>query len=426
MNNYKTAIYILHFIVIFISLHHPIKMKAMLKTVFFVACQLIVLSLTATGGVPNYHSVTPKEGDGIYSLLRRYDLQNPCDQAQFLKINDLKKTSSIHKHVQYQLPVYIYQYDGKSIRSTIGVNDWDKAVRIKKYNDQLRKRGLRKSTYQSSKLLWVPYRELHCESTTSDQSQQTDDTPVTAASSSSAVKTVELFGSKYKDLKIEDNSLKNKVVYVVSGHGGPDPGARCLNCPSTLCEDEYAYDIALRLARNLMQHGATVHMIVQDENDGIRDDRFLKCDKDEKVNGKALPLKQKARLVQRAAEVNKLYRKYKKQGKTDQVAIFLHVDSNNEHKRQDVYFYHHKNSKSGKKVAKNIRDTFDKKYKKYQKNRGYKGTVKTRGLYVLNYTQPTSVFVELANIRNKRDHKRLLLNTNRQAVANWLYEGLIK
>jgi len=77
-------------------------------------------------------------------------------------------------------------------------------------------------------------------------------------------------------------------------------------------------------------------------------------------------------------------------------------------------------------VAKNIRDTFDKKYKKYQKNRGYKGTVKTRGLYVLNYTQPTSVFVELANIRNKRDHKRLLLNTNRQAVANWLYEGLIK
>jgi len=137
-------------------------------------------------------------------------------------------------------------------------------------------------------------------------------------------------------------------------------------------------------------------------------------------------LNQKARLVQRAAEINKLYRKYKSEGIgfEDQVAIFLHVDSNSASKEQDVYFYHHKKSKSGKKLAKKIRDTFEKKYNRYQKNRGYNGTVKPRGLYVINYTQPTTVFVELANIRNLNDHRRLKLNSNRQAVANWLFEGL--
>ena len=178
-----------------------------------------------------------------------------------------------------------------------------------------------------------------------------------------------------------------------------------------------------------MQHGAKVHVIIQDPNDGIRDEQYLKCDYDEKCLGKhKIPRRQKARLVQRSAEINKLYRAHKARGikYEDQVAIFLHVDSNNAAKQQDVFFYHHKKSKNGKKLVNKIRDTFEKKYKQHQKGRGYKGTVKSRGLYVINYTQPTAVFVELANIRNKTNHKRLLPSENRQALANWLFEGLTK
>jgi len=238
---------------------------------------------------------------------------------------------------------------------------------------------------------------------------------------------VSLFGEKYAQVKLHDKSLKNKVYYVVSGHGGPDPGAMCKDCPQDLCEDEYAYDIALRLARDLMQHGATVHIIIQDKNDGIRDEKYLACDYDETcIGGLAIPRKQKARLVQRSAEINKLYRKHKAAGikYEDQIAIFLHVDSTSPSKKQDVYFYHHKSSKTGKKLVKKIRDTFKKKYDQYQSERGYKGTVNSLGLYVINYTQPTAVFVELANIRNKDDHRRILPHSNRQAVANWLFEGL--
>jgi N-acetylmuramoyl-L-alanine amidase len=34
--------------------------------------------------------------------------------------------------------------------------------------------------------------------------------------------------------------------------------------------------------------------------------------------------------------------------------------------------------------------------------------------------------VELGNMQNKTDQKRLTKEDNRQALADWLYEGLIK
>lgn len=368
---------------------------------------------------PSLHKITPKSGDGIYSLLRRYHIEHECDKEHFLKINNLSLKSSIRSSKQYELPVYIYKYDGKSIRSTIGSDDWDKAVRIKEYNEKLHASGARSTAYTKSKILWVPYSEINC-----------SDTPHKNVSKPKTEKTVnhsDLLGLKHGDVHIEDNSLKDKVFYIVAGHGGPDPGAVCTECPEVMCEDEYAYDIALRLYRNLLQHGATAHMIIQDKNDGIRDHKYLKCDRDEvTIEGKTIPLSQKKRLKQRSQLINKHYRKHKKEGAKEQVSVFLHVDSQSKNRRQDVFFYHHKKSKSGKKLAETVKEVFKKKYDKFQKNRGYKGYVKSRGLYVVNNTLPTSLFIELANIRNSDDHKRLILSENRQAVANWIFEGLIE
>jgi len=245
-----------------------------------------------------------------------------------------------------------------------------------------------------------------------------------SATSSSKIRYDPIFGKKYSYIPVEDNSLANKVYYVVSGHGGPDPGAMCKSCPSTLCEDEYAYDVSARLARNLMQHGAIVHLIIQDKDDGIRDDEILKCDKDERCMGKKLPVNQLQRLKQRSVAVNTLYKKYQAQGIKEQKAIVIHVDSRNAGHKQDVFFYHYKHSKSGKKLANKMHEVFDKKYAKHQKDRGYHGYVEGKGLYVLRTMAPTTLFIELANIRNRSDHKRLLLSSNRQALANWLFEGL--
>ena len=69
--------------------------------------------------------------------------------------------------------------------------------------------------------------------------------------------------------------LRGRVYYIVGGHGGPDPVAVGVCYGKSLCEDEYAYDITLRTARNLMTHGATVYIITRDPNDGIRDEVSL-------------------------------------------------------------------------------------------------------------------------------------------------------
>ncbi len=403
---------------------------------------LLIFAADLSANAPYFHDVKPDKGEGIYSLLRKYDLMiHPCNKEKFLELNNLTEKSVLLTHKSYKLPIYIYTYNGKSIRSTIDVDNWEKAVRIKKYNESILKKGARRTNYTDSKILWVPYHEIACTITETEPSiKPSKIAPIKSNAKPKINKIkpadknnlyVSLFGEEYAKVKVLDKSLKNKVYYVVAGHGGPDPGAMCNDCldNKNLCEDEYAYDIALRLARDLMQHGAKVHVIIQDANDGIRDGELLKCDYDEKCMGKLkIPRRQKARLVQRAAEINRLYRGHKAQGikYEDQVAIFLHVDSNSASKQQDVFFYHHKKSKTGKKLVKKIRDTFQEKYDKYQAGRGYHGTVKSRGLYVINYTQPTTVFVELANIRNKNDHKRILFKENRQAVANWLFEGLTR
>ncbi len=233
-----------------------------------------------------------------------------------------------------------------------------------------------------------------------------------------------LFGEKYKNVPIIDQKLNGAVFYLVSGHGGPDPGALGTYGPHTLSEDEYAYDVTLRLARNLMSHGATVYMIIQDETNGIRDDSILKLDKTEKtIDGKSLPLNQKERLKQRVDIVNKLYQKH--QGAFQRL-IAVHIDSRSQGQNIDVFFYHHEHSRRGQHLAMEIQKVFKSKYQRHQPGRSYHGTVSSRsGLYMIKKTLPPIVYIELGNIKNYRDQLRFVISDNRQALANWIELGIM-
>ena len=77
---------------------------------------------------------------------------------------------------------------------------------------------------------------------------------------------------------------------LVSGHGGPDPGCIGKYQGKELHEDEYAYDIILRLGKELLERGAKVYFIIQDAKDGIRDSYILKNSKRETCMGKPIPL----------------------------------------------------------------------------------------------------------------------------------------
>jgi len=234
----------------------------------------------------------------------------------------------------------------------------------------------------------------------------------------------EIFGSQYREIEVKSKELAGAVYYLESGHGGPDPGAMGSLNGHSLCEDEYAYDVTLRLARNLIERGATVYLIIRDPNDVIRDVQYLDPDKDEVCYpGNEIPLSQLARLKQNTEAVNALNKKNKKKF---QRLVVIHVDSRNEKKNIDVFFYYDKRSNTGKRLANTLMQTFDKKYAMHQPNRGYSGSVTERNLYVIKNSIVPGVFIELGNINHTRDQQRLIIADNRQAIANWLRDGLIE
>ncbi len=235
-----------------------------------------------------------------------------------------------------------------------------------------------------------------------------------------------IFGPLYEQVEILDSTLENSVFYIVSGHGGPDSGARGSRDGHTLCEDEYAYDIGLRTARLLLRRGARVHIIVRDSDDGIRSSEYLDCDTDEYVlGGHPIPLNQAKRLRQRVGIINNLHKRNKNARYARVLA--LHVDSRETGDRIDVFFYHHSGSSEGMRTAETLRGVIGEKYDTHQPWRGYHGTVNPRdALYLLKATTPITVYIELGNIRNANDQRRFILAENRQLVAEWLVQGLIR
>ncbi len=235
-----------------------------------------------------------------------------------------------------------------------------------------------------------------------------------------------ILGSAYERVRLKDRALSGCVFYILAGHGGPDSGARGEKDGHTLCEDEYAYDVALRLTRGLLEHDALVYVIVRDADDGIRDSELLDCDGDETVlGGEAIPLDHGYRLEQRARIVNRLHRRHVDARYARMLEI--HVDSRDHGNRIDLFFYHHSGNAATQRTAETLRGTIARKYDKHQPWRGYRGTVAARdGLYMLRKTNPPAVYIELGNIQSASDHPRLLLSDNRQAMADWLVAGLLR
>ena len=392
---------------------------------------LIILWLLGTSLVgaaeAEYLKAPAVVGDGVFSLLRRYRLdQHSCNHDLFYQLNQQKKNAGLRIGRYYQMPIRVYQYDGTSIRSTIGRNDWELAKKIQQYNVDMHTDGRRSTDYRTDNILWVPHHLLTCDKADIPAAVEAADRGDNLANAAGGSRIFPIFGNKYQHVPQESNSLAGRVFYIVSGHGGPDPGAIGKRSGKQLCEDEYAYDVALRLTRKLISHGATAYMIVRDPNDGIRDGKFLKCDYDEVVWGNEKIFRsQKARLTQRSSVINELYEKHRKQGITDQRVIAIHVDSRSQNTRTDLFFYYHPNSPQGKVLADRMYRVMKKKYEKYRANGQYSGTVTPRDLHMLRETKAPTVYIELGNIRNINDQKRIILQTNREALAKWMYEGII-
>jgi N-acetylmuramoyl-L-alanine amidase len=361
---------------------------------------------------PFYLTAKVKDGEGVFALLRRFDLDDfDCNIEQFYTINDMDENDPLLENKTYKIPIRVYEYNGKSIRSSIDISDLSQAKRIEEFNEKMFAKKIKKEPLTKGKQLWVPYHEMGCV-----ERKIEDKEP------SANKKAVSIFEDEA--IKVRSNRLKNKVFYIDAGHGGPDPGAMAKWKKNKICEDEYAYDVSIRLSKMLLENGATVYMITRDPNDGIRDEEYLPCDSDEvHYPNKPMALGQKKRLTQRAVVINELFKKHKKEGVKSQKLICIHVDSRGKSERTDVFFYFKPGSEASESLAINLQNTFA---NNYPKGRAYEGSVTERDLFMLRETRPTSAYVELGNLRNQADLQRLLLENNRTALALWLYEGLTK
>ena len=321
----------------------------------------------------SHKEVRAEQGDGIYSILRKQGLNPSAFINKFIELNEdrLQNGNQLIVGRKYKIPGIVTKSASTSSSSEV--------VEVKK---------------------------------TVDDSEDDEENKYS------------IFGESEAYVTPKSEVLENTVYYLISGHGGPDPGAMETYKGKTIAEDEYAYDVTLRLAKELLSHGAKVYMVVRDENDGIRNKRVLELDRDEVVYpDKEIPLNQLERLKQRVDVVNDLYLKHS--GRYQRL-IVTHVDSRSQSENIDVFFYYHEKSKNGKRLAESIHTTFQKKYRRFQPNRNYTGTFTDRSnLYMVKNTLPAMAYIELGNIKNGKDKIRILDPSNRQALAKWISEGII-
>jgi N-acetylmuramoyl-L-alanine amidase len=354
--------------------------------------------------------ITIDKGDLVNLIINKYKLNKyHCNTKEFLALNNLKSNTPLKIAQKLKLPIAVYA--NQKLETILTKKQHHLIPDIKNYNKQMTLAKLKPMS-----ITWVPFGILNCPPTL--PVNQEDLVPEANAS------TLKLL--KQTSVAVKSKKLKGAVFYLISGHGGPDPGAMATVGKATVSEDEYAYDVTLRLARELMAHCASVYMIIKDANDGIRNTEILKMDKDEVCTmAGAIPLNQKERLCQRSEVVNKLFEENSKKKIKYQRVIEIHIDSRSTNTSIDLFFYHKEFSRLGQRLANTMHSVFKNKYAIHRKTGEYHGVVETRDLHMLREMKLPSVFIELGNINNSFDRKRILQPNNRQLLAEWMTEGIL-
>ncbi|MGB9770829.1 MAG: N-acetylmuramoyl-L-alanine amidase family protein [Candidatus Kapaibacteriota bacterium] len=400
-----------------------------MKKIFLIPLLLLFILLETNSAQPTkrYVEFIAKNGDRAELIFKKFMLPlNKETYKKFIELN-AKKTNKnliLMIGVKYKLPIIIVSE--KNLLLTIQeyfTEDSSGIIlnKVKNYNKILHQKGIK----TSRKDYWLP---LVISTTTKDGNKSDAKLDLIDKKEIKNNKILKpYYGEKIKSIKKRSNQLNAYVFYLVSGHGGPDPGAIGYFEGKELHEDEYAYDITLRLAKHLEENGAKVYMITIDTVDGIRDDKILETSNREIFyGGVPIPLNQKERLEVCASIVNNLYQKERKMKNKKHISINIHLDSRSEDEKVDVFYYYQENNEESKALAEVLQETFAEQYNKYQPGRGYNGTVETRNLFMLRNSLPTTVYIELGNIKNRSNQYRFIEKSNREAIAKWLCLGLIK
>lgn len=399
-----------------------------------ILCSFLFFLASIVFANDEYLIIEAKKGESIQILFNKWGI--PYTKENLLKFKELNlkkvRGEKIFWGIRYKLPILIYSKDYFEKVVLPELNAELKHA-VLNYNKEISEKGL----FSIEERILVPFSLLlktknptltknskndgHLLKIVRNSTTAKDDSHV---SKSKMVKPY--YGKKFSKIKYIDNSLKGYAFYLVSGHGGPDPGAIGRYKGYEMDEDEYAYDITLRLSLELERRRAKVFMITLDTNDGIRNSEYLKSGNDELFyGGVQIPLDQKERLQTCANIVNKLYKKNRDKYKKH-ISVNIHLDSRGQTEKIDVFFYYQEQNLESKVIADFLYETLRSQYEKHQPGRGYTGTVSTRNLFMLRNTMPPTIYIELGNIQNPHNQVRFIKNSNRQAIAKWLALGFIR
>ena len=228
--------------------------------------------------------------------------------------------------------------------------------------------------------------------------------------------------------------LKGWRIVLDPGHGGIDPGAIVSNTGGKnkrvyVVEDEYVYDIALRMYKRLRLLGAEVeltvispnHLIrdnlparttfVHEQNEVYNDERYNRRNS-EKVRPRSANLSQRVRVANR-------FVKKGRRGKS--LFISLHADYNPGRPKGPVAIYHKRRGKIDRRSR-----AFAGIMRSALNRPDLPARIQGRNLAVLrNNLAHAEILVEVHNVHDKGDAWRIRRHTRREQNAERVVNGIL-
>ena len=164
-----------------------------------------------SGSYAQQQKVQAKRGEGVTLLLQRYNLSPKLYEAEFRKLNKGKFTADggLKMGVTYLLPSKTEQSQRPVEKAPAKEKESTKKEQVQAPKGKTASGGKESSKKEQDQR---PKEKL---SASNKENQK-----------NSASKGYEpIFGKKYASYAVTSQELKNAVFYLVSGHGGPDPGA---------------------------------------------------------------------------------------------------------------------------------------------------------------------------------------------------------
>lgn len=400
---------------------------------------MIFFFLLAAGNHSNAQKIidfltaVPQQGEGIYSLLRRYGLNadsNGYRAFVSLNVNRLKENDSLHPGVEYTLPVIDISFDEPfdSVLRKLGVLDYRKEIIA--YNITWNPGFIAdEDRIPDSQRILIP--EPGC----GYYSVERDTDPVkTLPPSVITAEDEHEYSVPYPEIKkrfkagSKSTKLNNYCFVIDPGHGGKDPGTNPFvkqgdGLDAHAFEAPLVFDTSLRLMKHIVENGGEAFLTHYSTRYGIRDIKNPQDYSKQKYNistrnistdTPAQSLRERKAITQ--AIIKNKYNKGRKV-----VFISIHADYLPDKTRDlpiTILYSRHTSldNNRSRRFAEKLAVAVT----------GSSANSRGMGLGVL-YNNPADleVLVELANLNNSHGAWRLRYHSYREKLAEILCKGLI-